>query len=432
MNIDHPIIHVLLWIGSGVVAFHAVYWGAAWYQVVMTMARLPTGMSVAKRLGAGRNGRVGSRVCVVVPAHNEESQIGTIAKSLLQQTHSDLHIVFALDRCTDRTRERLEQVIGADARVTVHFVEHCPDDWAGKPHAMWRAINDTTAARDADFIATVDADTELDPRCIEAALVVMKQRSLDMVSLLSTLTSAAWFERVVQPAATFELMRQYPIRRANATVGNGQKARPARRPFANGQFIMVRREVYFELGGHESVKDQILEDVALSRRFARAGKRTGLLIANGLIRCRMYNSFEEFRLGWNRIYRESVHRNPKRLRSYARRLRTLSVYLPIAVVLTTVLAGVCAMFLQAGTGDGLLRGLLWWNILVGGGGLTAFALLIAVAYRLGQSPWLWAASYPYGSWVVARILDSAAADIESGRPIRWGGRTYYFTAANKA
>lgn len=425
LQLDHPVIHVLLWIGAGVSTFHAAYWLAAVGQVWLTMRGVPTGMSVARRrAGRAAEGEAPS-VCVIVPAHNEEAHIERIARSLLAQTHGRLRVVFALDRCTDGTLERLRAVVGDDARCSIVEVTHCPDDWAGKPHAIWTAVRESPAARESELVAFIDADTQLDDRCIAATARLLRERWLDLVSLLSTLTHERWFERIAQPPATFELMRQYPIRRANATVDpDGRPGRLARRPFANGQFILVRREVYDELGGHEAIRDKILEDVELSRRFARSGKRTGVFIADGLIRCRMYESFDEFRTGWNRIYRESVHREPRRLRAYARRLRTLSVYVPGTVVVAMVLAAVCLLGLEADQDDVGLRRLAWSVIGMGLLGMSAFWGMLAAAYHIGQTGWRWAFTYPYGSWQVARILDDAAADLEAGKPIRWGGRTY--------
>ncbi len=445
MSVDHPFIHAALVVGAVVVVVQAGYWCAVWVELLATMRRLPTGRSAARRLRSSEDGRRTERVCVVVPAHNEEAQIQVIARSLLAQTHGRLRVVFALDRCTDGTLARLREVVGevvgeadfgGEARVTIVEVSQCAEGWAGKSHAIWRAVNDTAAGREAEVLVMVDADTELDPRCIEVSLAIAEERSLDLLSLLSTLTHDAWFERVVQPAAAIELMRQYPIRRANASADG-----LARRPFANGQFILVRRSAYFETGGHGAICGAILEDVALARLFAEHGKRTGLLLASGMVCCRMYANFEEFCRGWNRIFRESVRQRATKLRAYAGRLRVMSVYLPLAAVLSVVLG---AVWLGVGAKDGegavgvadwVWWGWAWWAlawvcVVVGVVGVGAFGSLIVTAYALGRSGWGWAVAYPVGSWLVARILDRAAADVKADEPIIWAGRTYHAGSAS--
>jgi hypothetical protein len=85
----------------------------------------------------------------------------------------------------------------------------------------------------------------------------MRERKLDLLSLLSTLTFHTWFERIVQPAATLELMRQYPLALANAATD--------RRPFANGQFLLFTRAAYDGHRRHEAVKSSLFEDVDLAR-----------------------------------------------------------------------------------------------------------------------------------------------------------------------
>src|SRR5204862_6144625 len=94
-----------------------------------------------------------------------------------------------------------------------------------------------------------DADTSFTPGCVAASLALMRERKLDLLSLLSTLSFDTWFERIVQPAATLELMRQYPLTLANAAMD--------RRPFANGQFMLFTREAYEDVGGHEAVKSSL-------------------------------------------------------------------------------------------------------------------------------------------------------------------------------
>ncbi|HEU0156269.1 MAG TPA: glycosyltransferase, partial [Stellaceae bacterium] len=60
---------------------------------------------------------------------------------------------------------------------------------------------------------------------------------------------------------------------------------------ANGQFIMVRREVYFAIGGHAAVAGEISEDRALAMRAQQMGYRFRVLAAEELARTRMYRDF---------------------------------------------------------------------------------------------------------------------------------------------
>jgi hypothetical protein len=59
--------------------------------------------------------------------------------------------------------------------------------------------------------------------------------------------------------------------------------------------MMFRRGAYEAIGGHSGAKDDLLEDIALSRLVDRHGLRAGLLLADGLVTCHMYRTWQDFR-----------------------------------------------------------------------------------------------------------------------------------------
>ena len=177
-------------------------------------------------------------------------------------------------------------------------------------------------AQDADYLLFADADTVFEPGCIAASLALVRQRKLDLLSLISTLTHDTWFERVVQTAAALELMRQYPLLRANGLKD--------RRAFANGQFMLFTRAAYDAIGGHAAVKGALLEDLALARLIVDDRRRNaGVFLAAGLLHCRMYAGWAQFRRGWKRIYTEAADRKASRLSLSAVRVHFLGVVLPL-------------------------------------------------------------------------------------------------------
>ncbi|MCA9298674.1 MAG: glycosyltransferase, partial [Phycisphaerales bacterium] len=280
MTDPETISYVLL----GVPAFGmVVYWSVTLYHIIRTVRHLPTarsGIAMADRTPVEGN------VVVVVPAHNEADVIEGLVESLREQDHPDLRVVLALDRCTDRTAEVAHRAVGHDRRFAIIEIEHCPEDWAGKVHAIWEGLQRSGWFEDSDYLLFADADTIFDPACVRATLAIMRERELDMLSLLSTLTNDRWYELVAQTAAGWELLQQYPLERANRDSG--------RRAFANGQFMAFRREAYLAVGGHPSVRDALLEDLALARLVEDEKLRTGVLLADGMLRCRMYRSYRDF------------------------------------------------------------------------------------------------------------------------------------------
>jgi len=387
-----------------------VYWAAVAVAIVKTNRGLPTakdGIGIADRVPPGE------RVCVVVPAHNEAGNIGRLIGSLRAQDYDRLRVVLALDRCTDDTKGVALEAIDGDHRFEIVEIDECPDDWAGKVHAAHSGVTRSQGAKDAEVLLFSDADTWFDPACVRATVAIANDRKLDMLSLLSTLEGELWFEKWVQPAAAFELARQYPLLRVNID-GDRQ------RPFANGQFMLFKREAYDAIGGHEQVKGAVLEDIAFALTLKYRGKRGGLLMADGMLRCGMYGSWDEFVRGWKRIYTESANREAKRLRKYALRVPVLNAVLPdvsFACMVVAIWLGNPAT--QIGGG------------LVGGAGVVAWSVAVGLMLRMSHAPLSQVFGFWFGSFFVGRIFREAAKELESGTPTKWGGKSYVREVADR-
>lgn len=384
-----------------------IYWGVALAIIRTNIRALPTGaegISIADRRGTPEG-----RVCVVIPAHDERRVIADLVRSLRAQDHPAFTVVLALDRCTDDTRAVAEAAIDADPRFEIIEITDCPPDWAGKVHAVHAGVTRSESARNADYLLFTDADCHLRPACLRATVALLEDRGLDLLSLHSDQAHRAWFEFAVQPVACLELLRMYPLLRANR---HDDRARP----FANGQFMLFRARAYHAIGGHRAVKDELLEDIAFARLVFSEGFKPGLLASGGIMSCRMYDDWAQFTRGWKRIFTEAANRRSDRLRRAAFRLRVSAGVLPLASLLAIltwypswhtanpVVAGLALAFQGAG--------FFFW---------LAFAALFA---RAGNIPYRTIPLWPVGVWFVARILDQAADDLRGGTPTQWGGRTY--------
>jgi len=398
------LILVFAWIFGIGASVSIVLWAGTWILLEHTMRRIPT-LREGQRLAKGFP-PTGS-VCVVVPAHNEARVIAGLVASLRAQAYPQLSVVLALDRCTDDTATVARATIDGDARFAIVEIDACPDDWAGKVHAVYQGMARSPAAAAAEYLLFVDADTTLAPDCIASALALMRERKLDMLSLLSTLIYDTWFTRIVQTAAAVELLRQYPLLRSNGL-------RP-RRGFANGQFMLFTRHAYDAVGGHTAVRRALLEDLAIARLVARKNLNAGVFLAAGLLHCRMYPDWPQFRRGWKRIYTEAAQRDPARLTFAAWRMRLLGTILPL-LTLGSGIFGAAAMTRHPIIGStqlslSLLGTLLW---------LGAQVRFSSVAH----APAWTAPLQIVGVWLTAGMLGEAASDLRSQKPISWGGREY--------
>lgn len=335
-------------------------------------------------------------VSIVVPAHNEERVIDKCAHSLRKQSHSNIQMIFVLDRCTDRTLDILQKHASDDDRITLIEIDDCPEDWAGKCNAGKIGA----AKAKGDWLLFTDADTEFDHQLIRCAVASATKRKASLLSILSSLTITKNYERIVQPIASTCLLRNFPVDRINSDTRT--------RPFANGQFLLFKKAAYEAIGGHDSVKDDLLEDIAFAKAIHKSGARVQVLFADGLLKCSMYSTYSAFQNGWKRIYIESCNRRIHKLKQNATTIIITGNILP-AVGVAGIIVGLITS-----------PALFWTSV----ASLLTSAMVVAWLYRINRAPMIFAIFAPIGALVVAKLFRDAARMLERREPVCWGGKQY--------
>ena len=185
---------------------------------------------------------------------------------------------------------------------------------------------------------------------------------------------------------------------------------------ANGQFIMIKRSIYDTIGGHESVKDQIVEDKAISEQVKWNGYR--LIVADGMkvAKTHMYTSLPEMWEGWTKNIYLGLRDQPS--------LMALGVF-------GAFLAMVTSLFLPVWPLLGInwyLNGGEWMAVVVVVESLLLWGYLIfiraKVATNMEISPW-YAFTTPLGAAVFGAMMFTSAWKVLSGQGVSWRGRTYH-------
>ena len=218
------------------------------------------------------------RVSVVIAARNEEDQLPTTLTTLEAQDYPSLEIVVVEDESTDRTREVIESHA---ARVRAVDPPPLPDGWTGKNWACWTGAR----ATDGEWLLFLDADVRTHPSAVRTALDWAIRERADLASLAPRIETLGFWERVVLP---FFVQLTLLVFRAPHVNRDGSKT-----AMANGQFWLTPRATYFELGGHEAVRNIVQEDVAIARRYRAAGRRLRIAWAPELAITRMYRDRPE-------------------------------------------------------------------------------------------------------------------------------------------
>ncbi len=345
-------------------------------------------------------------VSVIVPARNEETNIGHCLDSLLAQSYANREILIVDDRSEDTTAEVVRRCQEQHPEVRLIQVDELPPGWTGKTHALAQAADQA----EGDWLLFVDADTRLHQHNLANAVGYARNHNLDILTLLARAECGTFWERTLQPLLGSMLMIRFPLAAVNA---------PRRRlAFANGQYILISRSCYDRLGGHEAVRGELLEDIALARQAREEGCALALLYGFRAARVRMYGTLREMWRGWRRIY---IH-------AFGRSIPSL---LLSAVLIVVFSLNPLALVAVAG-GHLLLMGggaLWWWLFALGTAQVTA---MISVTYRMYARLILadprYLLFYPLAMVVGLGIFLDAVVALLVRRELVWRGTAYPHTS----
>jgi GT2 family glycosyltransferase len=137
-----------------------------------------------------------------------------------------------------------------------------------------------------------DADAQHEPGAARRALELAQETGAALVSFSPEQVTQRWYEKALIPFVYCRLAKYFSFDAVNDPASDVAAA--------NGQFLMIRRDAYDAIGGHESVAGEVLEDVALARRVKSAGFRLWFASGAGIVRVRMYRSFAAMWQGWKK------------------------------------------------------------------------------------------------------------------------------------
>jgi chlorobactene glucosyltransferase len=344
-------------------------------------------------------------ISVIVPARNEARNIRRCVEALLEQNYPQYELIVVDDRSSDATPRILAELAAqeaAEGRNRLHILhgKELTPGWAGKPHTLVQGA----AAAQGEWLCFIDADTFATPHLLSATMATALKLQADLFTMLTDQELGSFWEKAILPLVFTALAFGFPAKRVN------DPTKPD--AIANGQFILIRREVYEATGGHTAVKERIDEDKALAETVKRGGYR--LVFADGrqAATTRMYTRFSEMWEGWTKnIYLGLRDRLG---------LLTFGAFLGLvaALLLPIWLAGgLTWLALGGGWAAGVLAleaAILWAYLLI---------LRLQACREFHISP-LYALTLPLGALVFTAMMFASAWKVLSGRGVTWKGRTY--------
>lgn len=331
------------------------------------------------------------RVSVLIPARNEEANLGAAIQSVLASRAVELELIVLDDHSTDRTAEIVAGFVQGDERVRLVAGPELPPGWAGKQHAC----SVLAAHARYPWLVFVDADVRLAPEALARMTAFAAAHGLDLASGVPRQELGSFGERLLIPLIHFVLLGFLPM-------GRMRRSRSPAYAAGCGQLFIARAGAYRACGGHGAVRNSWHDGLKLPAAFRAAGFKTDLFDATGIASCRMYQGGLETLAGLAKNATEG--------------LAARSRILPFTLVLAA--GQILPFVLVAWPGASPME-----RVIFSMAALGAWLPRIIAVKRFRQS-WLGAVLHPLGIAVLLGVQWFAFVRQWRGRPAMWRGRPF--------
>jgi chlorobactene glucosyltransferase len=265
-----------------------------------------------------------SSVSVLIPARNEERNIGHLLDDLADAGDEIREILVYDDASTDQTSGIIIEKARIDRRVRYLEGEDLPGGWSGKNHACHELARQARCR----YLLFLDADVRITKDLLTDMLSTVDKHDLALLSLFPVQEMKSLSEWLVVPLMNRILVGNLPLFLV-------RKSKMPAFSAANGQCMLFDAETYKSNWFHQRFKDDKVEDIRIIRDMKKSGYAVQTLLSGGQIRCRMYSNFNEAMNGFAKNIHAFFGRNWMILFLYIF-LTTLG---PLAALLTFSLPG---------------------------------------------------------------------------------------------
>ncbi len=263
---------------------------------VITLYNLITAPRIKNILPA----TVGNKfISILIPARNEEMNIGKSLESILKQSYKNFEVLVLNDNSHDSTEEIVETYSAKDDRVKLIKGKPLPALWLGKNwacHQLWLKAK-------GELLLFMDADVRLGEHAISSSIRMMEQNNIQMLSSFPTQKINGIGAWLVVPLMNWLLLTFLPLKKVFSSPRKSLVA-------ANGQYIIFVRKTYSDIGGHEAVKNKVVEDMELARSVKGKSLKMMTALGDDSIYCQMYFGFVNSFNGFSKNFYLGFNSNP--------------------------------------------------------------------------------------------------------------------------
>ena len=319
-------------------------------------------------------------VSIVFAARDEAEKLPAAIQTLLAQDYPRFEVVAVNDRSTDQTPAILHEMERSNQNLIVTDIADLPAGWLGKPHALVAGYEKSHG----DWLVFTDADVHFAPDVLRRALALADEHKWDHLSLLTAVDMQGFWETTA--ISYFGL--GFVFGNEPWLASNPRSTRYV----GIGAFQLVRRAAYERSGGHSRLRMEVIEDMKLGKLMKMAGFRSGVAVAQDLVRVRWHSGVHNVIRGVTKNMFAAVHYN---------------AFLAVAAMMLSVVMSV-SPFLGLAFASG------WARVFAGIAAAAAVVIHAAMVWSTEASP-LYGLTHPLGAllfcWMMAR---SAIATLWQG------------------
>src|ERR1700736_3830157 len=286
---ENSILHIFWIVLFGLIAS---LWIVQGIRAGIGMARLPW-LSDAPPLPLGDV----PQISVIFAARDEAEKLPGAIQTLLSQDYPEFEVVAVNDRSQDQTPAILHDLERAKPNLKVINIANLPPGWLGKPHALVAGFEQSQG----EWLVFTDADVHFAPDVLRRAVALAQDRQWDNLPLLASVEMLGFWE--ITAITYFSLgfiIGNEPWQASNPRSG---------RYVGVGAFQLVRRAAYEKSGGHRRLRMDVIEDMKLGKLIKMAGFRSGVAVAQDMVRVRWHSGLRNVIRGVTKNMFAAVHYN---------------------------------------------------------------------------------------------------------------------------
>jgi glycosyltransferase involved in cell wall biosynthesis len=228
-------------------------------------------------------------VSILIPARNEQDNILRLLQSIHQQDYQNYEVIIYDDGSTDLTVGICAEFITSHPRFRLVKGGELPDGWLGKTNAC----HQLAIKANGKYFLYLDADTDVKNGLINSAVHRVNVYKLALLSIFADQEMYTTGEKTTVPLLHFLLLNLLPLRLVVLSKSPAIAT-------ACGQFMLFDAAVYRKNNWHELAKNNVVEDAEVMRLIKAQKFKGEVLLANGMVTCRMYTNYQSAMAGFSK------------------------------------------------------------------------------------------------------------------------------------